>query len=496
MRPVDRPTGDRRDLERLLGTAETAWLRDRVRNRLLAADGSALTGVVSLASPSSAQRSAATELVGPPRRPGRTLRIDLAEVEAILRRGPWPAGLADAVITLTGPVLDRRQERLREVADWDRTHVRLDAAVREHPRMEPWWRALCAGGGLKRLVRAEASRVSASAGPGLGASMVDDLSRLLTALPQSGVPIAVFARSVLGDAHALDESRPLGRLAAAAVGAAFTPPGDAPSRREAWARAGVVLSNVSSTVLVLGVAGSRLTGRETEDGPTAGRADAEAEHDATQARHGGALALATSRALTAMRIARAPMLLTLDQVRSGGVRPAPPNAVVHVCENPTIIEVAASHWAVLNGDAAALTGLPTGPGTPGPGAPHASAAPDAQPILVCTSGQASTAVLELLETLTSQGAVCRYHGDFDWAGLRIARTVGARVPWTPWRYTAGDYLAGLEDGASSLQLAGEPVDSPWDPQLSAEMAQKGIALEEEAVADLLAADFVAHRPLE
>src|SRR5699024_3097560 len=70
-------------------------------------------------------------------------------------------------------------------------------------------------------------------------------------------PLAVFARQTVGEAHGLDESRPLGRMACAAVAAAFADRqlGDGMSARDAWASAGVVLSNVSSTVLVLGVRG-------------------------------------------------------------------------------------------------------------------------------------------------------------------------------------------------------------------------------------------------
>ena len=67
-----------------------------------------------------------------------------------------------------------------------------------------------------------------------------------------------------------------------------------------------------------------------------------------------------------------------------------------MCENPTVVEVVAERWA-----AADVSG--------GVG-----------PVLVCTSGQPSTAVVELLQILTADGAEVRYHGDFDWAGLRIA----------------------------------------------------------------------------
>lgn len=112
---------------------------------------------------------------------------------------------------------------------------------------------------------------------------------------------------------------------------------------------------------------------------------------------------------------------------------------------------------------------------------------------MCTSGQPSTAVVELLRRLTGEGAECRYHGDFDWAGLRIARSLSAHVKWMPWRYTATDYSAALRDGKPSLRLAGSPAGSLWDPKRAVAMAECGLALEEEAVANLLSGDVLAAR---
>jgi hypothetical protein len=72
-------------------------------------------------------------------------------------------------------------------------------------------------------------------------------------------------------------------------------------------------------------------------------------------------------------------------------------------------------------------------------------------------------VLELVTRLTSEGAQCRYHGDFDWAGLRIARFLSTHIPWIPWRYTLSDYRAAVQAEAPSLRLSGRPAESPWDP---------------------------------
>lgn len=448
--------GDRAALDRLLGVPEMAWFVGRVRGRILAAGNEPLSGIVQLTEPTPEQRAAAVRIVGRPKRVGSALRVDLAVVEDVLRRGPWPAGLVDAVETLTGQVVDRRAEREQEAAAWDAARDGLGPAATRFPRLAGWWGAWCAAGGLKRAARAEAARTSTTPSPAVGAALVSRLAAVLDVLPASGEPLAVLARRAVGDAHGLDASRPLGRLAATVVGRAFgadeaIPDGEL-STRDMWAAAGVVLSNVASSALCLGVPGLRPADAET------------AVHPARTA---------TATALEAMLTARMPLLLTLDQVRSGGVRSLPRDGVLHVCENPTVVEVVAERWART--------------------APATGASAGAGPVLVCTSGQPSTAVVELLRRLTDEGAQCRYHGDFDWAGLRIARSLSEHVAWVPWRYSAADYRAAVQTEKPSLRLAGTPAASPWDPELAAAMTERGLAVEEEAVVDRLASDVVAGR---
>jgi len=130
-------------------------------------------------------------------------------------------------------------------------------------------------------------------------------------------------------------------------------------------------------------------------------------------------------------------------VRPCGAHALPHGSVIHICENPTVVEVVADRWARIR----AVAGTSSGGG----------------PVLVCTSGQPGTAVVELLRGLAGGGAECRFHGDFDWAGLRIARSLSEHVKWMPWRYTATDYRALLRDGKPSPRLAGIPAGSPWDP---------------------------------
>lgn len=476
------PRGNREALDRLLADPGLAWLVGRVRGRILAAGAGPLHGVVQLRDPSPEQRAAAWRLVGRPRRTGSTLRVDLSTVEEVLRRGPWPAGLADAVETVSGPVTDRRSEQERDAAAWRAAGAGLAGPAGRHPGLVARWDAWCAVGGLKRTARAEAARLGAEFSPAVAADLVNRLGAVLDGLPVADEPLAVLARRVLGDAHALDDARPLGRLAAAVVGAAFVPGVAITERdlstRDAWAAAGVVLSNVASRVLCLGVPGADASGVGSLDIDVPGAGVEVTAAEVPGEKLGRSLRSATAASLEAMRAARAPLLLTLDQVRSGGVRALPPDAVVHVCENPTVVEVVAARWA------AAGTSRPV----PAPVGTDQRAA--VGPVLVCTGGQPSTAVVDLLARLVARGAACRYHGDFDWGGLRIARSLGAHVDWVPWRFTAAHYREAVRAGKPSRHLAGRAAESPWDPELAVAMADDGFAVEEEAVADLLAADLL------
>ena len=461
--------GDRAALERLLGGPAMAWLVARVRRRIPGAGQDPLSGIVQLNDPTAEQRAAAVRLVGPPRRAGAALRVDLAVVEEILRRGPWPTGLADAVEALTGPVVDRRAEQARQATAWEAARDHLVPVMARFPGLAEWWQAWCAAGGLKRVTSAEAARTATAASPEVGTALVTGAAAVMDRLPAAEQPLSVLARDAVGDAHGLDADRPLGRLVGAVVRAAFLPgaEGEVRPRREVWAAAGIVLSTVASTALVLGVAGVSSTDTRST-GHVAGRA--------------------TASSLESMRAARMPLVLTLDQVRSGGVRAMPRGSVIHACENPTVLEVVAARWARTGAGAGSGAGVGVGVGVAaGPG--DSVSAADG-PVLVCTSGQPSTAVVELLQILTADGATLRYHGDFDWAGLRIARSLATHVEWESWRYSAADYLAVVREGRPSRALTGRSAPSPWDPGLAEVMADWRLAVEEEAVADLLAADVI------
>lgn len=445
-------------LRRLLGGPATEWLVARIRARIAQGQVGRMTGPVQLREPTADQRAAIMRIIGAPRRSSGTLRVDLGELEDLLRRGVWPGGLADAVAVLTGPVPNRPRERAEADAAWAGAQAAFGSAVLAHPTLDAWWQQWCVAGNLKRAARSDT---------GAARQLASDAAACLCALPSSGEPLAVFARRITGDAHGLDRARPLGRLVLAAVGAlgevgAVSAPDDALGPREIWASVGLLVSAVSSTVLCLGVPGEP---------------SAEAS--------GPAGARATAIALTAWRSAGLPVVLTLEQVRSGGVGVVRAGDIVNVCENPSVVEVVASEAA----ERARLDAEPWSVRAP---------------VLVCTNGQPGAAVLELLDHLTAAGALVRYHGDFDWAGLRIASTLAAHTPWQPWRFSASDYTSavlGLDSDAPDsptdrehLTLRGAPAISPWDPALAKAMQATGVAIEEEEVVALLIADLLPAPP--
>ncbi|MBA3907780.1 MAG: TIGR02679 family protein, partial [Pseudonocardiales bacterium] len=269
--------------------------------------------------------------------------------------------------------------------------------------------------------------------PDTAAPLLADLATALAALPTEGEPIGRFAERLLGSAHALDDDRPLATL----VFGVARVLGDAPDgtgtawRRDVWARVGLLRDDLSSTVLTLGLPGDS--------------------------------ASTTGRVLGLYREAGQPTVLTLRQL----VRDPPccevAAATVSICENPVVVGMAADR---LGRDAAPL---------------------------VCVAGQPGAAAMSLLRLLAGAGAQLRYHGDFDWGGLRIGNVVFGRLPVTPWRFDTGSYRNAAATG-TGRELTGAPVEASWDPGLATTMRTAGRAIEEERVIDDLVADLAVTPP--
>jgi uncharacterized protein (TIGR02679 family) len=404
-------------LHRLLGEP-VAWLVRRARDRLEA--GRPLTGTVTLPAATQEQRRAVERLTGRAARSGASLSVSLTEVDRILRdSGAAPGGLAEAVTRLTGPLRDRNRERADLAASWDAAFASLDAAVDGRDELAQWRAWLDTTGVVRRL----------APDPGQAGLLLAQAAAVLRRLPSRCIPIGRLAAECCGDAHALDDGRPVGTLVLSAVralaGLPFAAEGTAHSRRAAWGVVGVHLDELSSLVLCLGLSGDTRT--------------------------------ALGRMLASCREVGQPAVLTLRQLRC---HDKPLRAArVRICENPVVVAAAADELGAR-----------------------------CQP-LVCVGGQPSAAGWRLLELLAVGGAVFGYHGDFDWGGVRIAQVVRHRVNWRPWRYDHQAYQTAVSAAHSLAGLVGESTATPWDPELAAVMRHHNLRIEEELTLDALLQDL-------
>jgi uncharacterized protein (TIGR02679 family) len=410
-------TTDRERLHRLLGDEELSWLVARIRRRL--SRGEPLTGVITRAEATAAERAAVRRLLGRPPRPGASLTVSLPAVDEVVRRsGACPDGLAAAIVALTGLVVDTAAASVAVESAWERALAPLAEVVDERPVLIPWYERARSTGLVRRLAGT----------PEIAADLIADLVAVLRRLPASGRPLGAFAAEVTGDAHALDDDRPLATLVlGAARELAALPDGQgAQWRREIWAAVGVLRDDLSTTVLTLGLPGD-------PDIPT-------------------------GRALNALREAGQPAVLTLRQlVRDPPVGHAA-GTVVSVCENPVVVSYAADRLG-----------------------------PRCAP-LVCTFGQPRVAVLHLLRMLTARGATVRFHCDFDWGGVRIGTVLFDRFPVVPWRFDAKHYRAAA-DTLAGRPLKGNATVARWDTDLAPAMVQVGMRIEEELLLDDLIRDL-------
>jgi uncharacterized protein (TIGR02679 family) len=144
--------------------------------------------------------------------------------------------------------------------------------------------------------------------------------------------------------------------------------------------------------------------------------------------------------------------LTVHELRRAGELTRP-GEIIHACENPQVLQRLAAD------------------GVDRP--------------LACTSGNPAAAGALLLRR-----TVVRYHGDFDWPGIAIARRIigqGAQ----PWRLGRTDYYEAVErlPDDRRLTLTGRAETTPWDSGLNPAMTAINVAVHEEAIVDLLLGDL-------
>ncbi|WP_240197806.1 TIGR02679 family protein [Nonomuraea lactucae] len=241
------------------------------------------------------ERRAVAGLLGRKDRGAASLTVSPTAVEATLRRAGICDDLLSAVLTLTGPVSVRADERARH--DHARTELVEILAGCRHAS-EPWfaeWSArLAADGTLTKAVRR-------------GGGVVRQARVVLDLLPAaSPIPISVLAERATGDTKAL-AGTPLDRLVLRALAARISTPVETTSegRRALWESAGVIVDDLASQVLVLGL---RATGSALADWLNA------------------AADTATPFRVTLHQLVTMPLLVTTPRV--------------FVCENPAVLRAA------------------------------------------------------------------------------------------------------------------------------------------------------------
>ena len=393
-------------LRRLLGGPELVALRRRLRARY---ERGAPAGEFTLGRLSLVERRALEGLTG--RRAGSagSMRLRLAELDGALARAGLASSLRRALEILDGPVQDLKTQRKAREQAWGRALEQAQESRLKALIGEPGGAAL-----LKRLAAGDA---------GSAQSFLDQAQRVLARLPAHGIPLAQLAAQTLGDSHALDAGSAVATLVLHAGAAAAAQQAWRERPREQWARLGDSVNELAAPALCL-----NLPVRRPE----------------------GVLAAGEPIHLSLRRLLRDPPAWAVA------------GRDVFVCENPSIVAIAADRMG----------------GTCAP--------------LVCTNGMPAAAQRTLLGQLAAAAARLRYHGDFDWPGLTIGnfviRALGARA----WRFGADDYLAACGTGGAGL-AAGRRVEAVWDCRLAAAMAERAVVVHEEAVADRLMADLETDR---
>jgi len=415
-------------LQRLLGGEGLASLRRRLRQRF---ERAAVEGTVEgfrIGKLTADERAALASLLG---RPARffsgSMQVDVGAIDAALQRAGIACSLRDALEQLDGPIVHVATARGRLEAVWSE----VSGGCR-HPGLAEFLQAPAGMGLLKRLSNRD---------PEAAARLRRRAEAVLERLPANGVARAQLAANVLGDAHALDSGQATATVVLAVWRQVIAP---------AW---------------------------EVEEAPPDSRHQSEMPYEMRDERTRDVWARA---GVLVNELARPAMFLNLPTLDDGNraqalgepgyaslrslVRSPPRWAVagrsVFVCENPNLLAIAADQLG-----------------------PRCAA-------MVCTDGMPAAAQHALLTQLARAGACLRYHGDFDWPGLRIGNHVMRQCGAQPWRFGAVEYAASVQSAAST----GHPLEGPaaiasWDEALTSAMQTYQLAIAEEGVAASLLQDL-------
>ncbi|HEX7381846.1 MAG TPA: TIGR02679 family protein [Nevskiaceae bacterium] len=228
------PVPDVPRLERLLGGAPLARLRERLRRRYEVGEPTSDRFTLGQLTPAAA--AALAGLLGRVPRPRSSMQLSHAELDAALRSAGVASDLRQALEFLDGPIRDPAAARAQRLQAWAGAFAAAVDSRLVGVLADAMWKGV-----LKRL---------AGGDPGRARALVEQADAVLARLPAAGISLARLAASALGDAHALDASQPVGTLVLRAVAA-----GDRDLRpRELWAGQGVLVNELAKPVATLNLA--------------------------------------------------------------------------------------------------------------------------------------------------------------------------------------------------------------------------------------------------
>ncbi|EXX84889.1 hypothetical protein BG53_02525 [Paenibacillus darwinianus] len=404
-------------------------------------------------------------------KPGDTIKVPLPLFERELASSSFPYSITELHVVLSGkPLLTKTDRELLARDAWSAIfrevrEVLLGDGGDIHPQLNNWLERLMQGaaGGyrtLKELMRespAAAVRSLTAASRAFNVILTSEAGFGSGSLQLPSIRLPVLAAQVSGDAHALDRTRPAGRLFFQALKeraggnkagdftfeeSPYNAPTDAAAGlnsllvREIYRAAGIADDDISSIVHFYDPLGQRST---------------------------------------------PPGVLTLRQIEAA--ERFEPFSDVYVVENPPVFSTLVDLAEARLGMRAEL-----------PVCAH-------RPLLLCVSGPASAAALRLIDRLVEQGPWSGrlfYSGDFDVKGLEIGNVLAARYRehFAAWRFGAGTYAQGVKATERRLSLSGEErarlgkFKALWDARLADDMNAGGYKLFQEQFISELGTDWL------
>jgi uncharacterized protein (TIGR02679 family) len=229
-------------LANLLGGPALARVRARLRKRFESGNAG---GTLTIDAPDDAERAALCGLLGRPWSRSASVRVDLDELDAVLRRGGVAVSLRAALELLDGPIPDRVAQRDAAALAWQAV-----CSVAE-PRLAAWLTQPRALGLVKRLSHGDAERAARACA---------QAGTVLRALPCAPTARSHLSARLLGDAHALDPGRVAATLVLSVLRhtTARTDEDLAPdeSDRVLWATAGILVNELARPALFLNLPSS------------------------------------------------------------------------------------------------------------------------------------------------------------------------------------------------------------------------------------------------